>query len=143
MSNDKGKPYKTQPHLTQKTKAQAKKPQPIYAYIYTRYNTTKYATQSPHNTQCHYQCMSHSLLMAQKTFRKPTQPQHKRHVSHTRQLYAPRRNRFANVECFYCMTKGHTSNVCFYRRLHLQLLPLDYFETNQPRPIKVWVQKDM
>ena len=27
--------------------------------------------------------------------------------------------------------------------LHLQLLPSDYFETNQPRPIKVWDQKNV
>ena len=30
------------------------------------------------------------------------------------------------------MTKGHTSNVCYYRKLHLNMLPMDYLETNQP-----------
>ena len=70
--------------------------------------------------------------MTQKSYRKHSLPQYTRHVSHTRNSYSLRRNKFANVEYFYCMTKGHTSNMCFYRRLHLNLLSLDYLETNQP-----------
>ena len=62
--------------------------------------------------------------------------------SNVKYSYASRLNRFVNVKCFYCMTFMHSSNVCYYRRLHLQLLPLDYLETNQPRPLKVWVQKN-
>ena len=61
---------------------------------------------------------------------------------HVKNSYAPRFNKFANVQCFYCMTLGHASNVCYYRKLHLQLFPLDYHETNQLRPFKVWVQKN-
>ena len=85
--------------------------------------------------------MSHT--MTQKSYRNHSQPQHQRHISHTRKSYSPKRNKFTNIECFYCMTKGHRSNVCLYRILHLNLLPLDYLETNQPRLRKVWVQKDV
>ena len=49
MSNDKRKSHKTQPSLVQRGKTQAKRPQPRHAYMYTRYNTPKHATQSPHN----------------------------------------------------------------------------------------------
>ena len=130
--------------------AQARKPQPKYAYIYTRHNYNRHTTQhnahkhiaqTYQNTHCHCQCMSHT--MTQKSYRNHSLPQHTRHVSHTRKAYHPRVNKFANVECFYCMTKGHSSNMCFYRRLHLSFLPLDYLETNQPRPRKVWVQKNV
>ena len=105
----------------------------------TQYNAHKHVAQSYQNTHC--QCMSHT--MTQKSYRNHSSPQHTRHVSHTRKAYHPRVNKFANVKCFYCMTKGHSSNVCFYRKLHLQLPPSDYFETNQPRPRKVWVQKNV
>ena len=103
------------------------------------HNAHKHVAQTYQNTHCHCQCMSHT--MTQKSYRIHPPPQHTRHVSHTRKAFHPRRNKFTNVECFYCMTKGHTSNVCFYRRLHLNLLPLDYLETHKPRPNKVWVQK--
>ena len=76
-------------------------------------------------------------FITQKSYRKHPTPQHTRHVSYTRKVYHPRVNKFANVECFYCMTKGHTSNVCFYKKLHLNMLPLDYLETNQLRPRKL------
>ena len=85
--------------------------------------------------------MSHTIT--KKSYRKHSQPQHQRHVSYTKKAYYSRRNKFANVEYFYCMTKGHSRNVCFYRILHLNLLPFDYLETNKPRPIKVWVQKSI
>ena len=115
--------------------------------MYTRHHNNRHATQ--HNTHkhvaqnahCHYNCMSHS--MTQKSYRKHPLPQNTRHISYTRKAYHPRVNKFANVECFYCMTKGHTSNVCYYRKLHLNMLPMDYLETNQPRPRKVWVQKNV
>ena len=42
VSNDKEKSHKTQPSLTQRGKAQAKRPQPRHAYMYTRYNTPKH-----------------------------------------------------------------------------------------------------
>ena len=101
----------------------------------TQYNAYKHITQTYQNTYYHCQCMSHT--MTQKSYRNHSPPQHTRKACH------PMRNKFANVEYFYCMTKGHTSNVCFYRKLHLQLLPSDYFETNQPRSRKVWVQKNV
>ena len=112
--------------------------------MYTRHNNHKHAKQhiAPKNTaHCHCNCMSHSIT--QKSYRKHPLPQNTRHVPYTRKTYHPRVNKFANVECFYCMTKGHTSNVCYYRKLHLNMLPMDYLETNQPRPRKVWVQKNV
>ena len=136
--------------MTQRGKAQTRAPQPKHAYMYTRhnnhkhvaqYNAHKHVAQTYQNIYCHYKCMSHTIT--QNNFRRHTQPQHQRHVSHTRNLYSLKINKFANVEYFYCMTKGHTSNVFFYRRLHLNLLPLDYLKTNQPRSRKVWVQKNV
>ena len=88
--------------------------------------------QTYQNTHCHYQCMSHT--MTQKSYRHHSPSQNIRRVLYTRKAYHTRVNKFANIEYFYCMTKGHTSNVCFYRKLHLNMLPLDYLETNQPRP---------
>ena len=85
--------------------------------------------------------MSH--IITQKSYRKYPLPQHTMYVLHTRKAYHTKINKFANVKCFYCMIKGHSRNVCFYRKLHLQLLPSNYFETNQPRPRKVWVQKNV
>ena len=76
--------------------------------------------QTYQNTYCHCHCMSHT--MTQKSYRNHSPPQHTRYVSHTKKTYYPRVNKFANVECFYCMTKGHTSNVCYYRKLHLNML---------------------
>ena len=81
--------------------------------------------------------MSHT--MTQKSYKKHSPPLHTRYISHTRKAYHPKGNKFANIEYFYYMTKGHTSNVYFYRKLHLNLLPLDYLKINQPRPRKVWV----
>ena len=106
-----------------------------------------YRISAPRNTayrnsaHYHYNCMSHST--PQKGYRNHPPQQHKRHVSHPRKAFHPRINRLANVEYFYCLTKGHTSNVCYYRKLHLNMLPKDYNVTNQPRPRKVWVQKDV
>ena len=57
--------------------------------------------------------------------------------SNMKYSYVSRSKRFANVKCFYCIILGHTSNIYYYRKLHLQLLPLDYFDANQPRPTKV------
>ena len=150
MSRTKVKPNKAQSFVTQRGRTHTRKPQPKYTYMYTRYNNHKYAAQhnvykhivqTYQNTYFHCQCMSHT--MTQKNYRNHSPPQHIRHVSHTRKAYYPRKNKFANVVCFYCMTKGHTSNICFYRKLHLNMLPLDYLETNQPRPRKVWVQKNV
>ena len=126
MSNNRGRSYKTQPSLTQRVKAQTRTPQHRHAYMYTKYNHNRHATQynahkyvaqTYQNTHCHCQCMSHT--MTQKIYRKYPPPQYTRHVSHTRKAYHPRVNKFANVECFYCMTKCHSSNVCLYRKLHL------------------------
>ena len=75
--------------------------------------------------------------MTHNNTRKHIPQQHHRHISYTRKPYHPRRNKFVNVECFYCMTKGHSNNICLYRKLHLQLLHSDYFETNKPRPINI------
>ena len=130
--------------MTHRGKVHAKNAQPKHAYIYTRQNNHKHARQhiAPKNTAyCHCNCMSHSI--PQKGYRNQPPQQHKRHVPHTRKTFHPRINKFANVECFYCMTKGHTSNVCYYRKLHLNMLPVNYNVTNQPRPKKVWVQKDV
>ena len=96
--------------------------------MYTRHNNHKHVRQ--HNAQknaahCHCQYVSHSVT--QKSYRKHTSPQNTRHVPHIRKACHPR-NKFANVECFYCMKLGHTSNVCFYRRLHLNMLPVNYFD---------------
>ena len=122
--------------------------------MYTRHNDYKHVRQpitnrnsahrnSAHmnSAHCHCDCMSHSI--PQKGYRNHPPQQHKRHVPHTRKAFHPRINKFTNVECFYCMTKGHTSNVCYYRRLHLNMLPVNYNVTNQPRPRKVWVQKNV
>ena len=109
--------------------------------MYTRHNNHKHARQHialKNTAHCHCNCMSHSVT--QKSYGKHTSPKNTRHVPYTRKAYHLR-NKFANVECFYCMTKGQTSNVCFYRKLYLNMLPVDYFETNQPRPRKVWAQK--
>ena len=142
VSNIKAKSNKTQSFMTHRGKAHARNAQPKHAYMYTRHNKHVRQHIAPKNTAYfHYNCMSHSRT--QKSYRKPYVPQNTRHVSYTRKAYHPRVNKFANVECFYCMTKGHSSNVFFYRRLHLNLLPLDYFETNQPRPRKVLVQKNV
>ena len=136
--------------MTQRGKAQTRALQPRHAYMYTRHNHNRHTTQhnahkhiaqTYQNIHCHYHCMSHT--MTHNNAKKHTPQQYQRHVFYTRKLYHHRRNKFTNVECFYCMTKGHSSNVCFYRKLHLQLLPSNYFETNKPRPIKVWVQKNM
>ena len=112
--------------------------------MYTRHNNHKHARQhiAPKNT-AHYHCNCMAHFMTQKSYRKLTTPQNTRHVLHPRKAYHPRINKFANVECFYCMTKGHTRNVCFYTKMHLNMLPLDYLKTNQPRPRKVWVQKNI
>ena len=144
MSNTKAKSNKTQILRTQRGKVHARNAQPKHAYMYTRHNNHKHVRQHiahKNTAHCHCNCMSHSIT--HKRYRKPYVPQNTRHVSYTRKAYHPRVNKFANVECFYCMTKGHTSNVCFYRKLHLNMLPMDYLETNQPRPRKVWVQKDV
>ena len=135
MSNTKVKSNKTQSFMTQRGKDHTKNAQPKYAYMYTRHNNHKHARQhiAPKNTaHCHCNCMSHfrTHSMTQKSYRKHTPPQNTMHVSYTRKAYHPRVNKFANVECFHYMTKGHTSNVCFYRRLGLNLLPSDYLETN-------------
>ena len=124
--------------MTQREKAHTRKAQPKHAYMYTRHNNHKHARQhiAPKNTaHCHCNCMTHSIT--QKNYRKHHIPQNTRYVSYTRKTYHPRRNKFANIKCFYYITKGYSSNVCFYRRLHLKLLPLDYLEANQPRPRKV------
>ena len=150
MSNTKGKSNKTQSFMTQKGRTHTRKPQSKYAYMYTRhnnhkhvdqYNAHKHVAQTYHNTHYHCQCMSHT--MTQKSYRNHSPPQHTRHISHTRNSYSLKRNKFANVECFYCMTKDYTSNVYFYRILYLNMLHLDYLDTNQPRPRKVWVQKNV
>ena len=161
----KAKSNKTQPSRTQRGKVHARNAQPKHAYMYTRHNDHRHIRKpianrnpvyrnTPHwnsahriyarrntahmnSAHCQCNCMSHSRT--QKSHRKHHVPQHIRHVPYTRKAYHPRVNNFANVECFYCMTKGHTSNVCYYRKLHLNMLPMDYFETNQPRPRKVWV----
>ena len=118
--------------------------------MYTRHNHNRHAAQ--HNAhkhvaqtyqKMHFHCQYMSHTMTQKSYRKHSPPQYTRCISHTRKTFHPRRNKFANVKYFYCMIKGHSSNVCFYRKLHLQLLPLDYFEINKPRPIKVWVQNNV
>ena len=144
MSNIKVNSNKTQSLRTQRGKVHARNTQTKHAYMYTRHNNHKHVRQhiAPRNTaHYHCNCMSHSIT--QKSYRKHPPPQHIRHIPHTRKAYHPRVNKFANIECFYCMMKGHTSNVCYYRKLHLNMLPLDYFETNPPRPRKVWVQKNV
>ena len=142
-------------------KIHVKNAQPKHAYMYTRQPTTyrnsahrnpahwnsAHRISAPRNivyrnsAHCHCKCMTYSI--PQKGYRNHPPQQHKRHVSHPRKAFHSRINRLANVECFYCLTKGHTSNVCYYRKLHLNMLPKDYNVTNQPRPRKVWVQKDV
>ena len=148
MSNTKVKFNKTQSFMTQKGRTHTRKAQPKHTYMYTRHYHNRYATQhNAHkhiaqiyqNAQCYCNYITHSMSYSktQKSYRKYHTPQNTKHVSYTRKAYHPRVNKFVNVECFYCMTKGHTSNVCFYRSLHLQFFPLAYIETNQPRPTKV------
>ena len=130
--------------MTQRGKVHTRNTQPKHAYMYTRHNNHKHDRQHialKNNAYCHCNCMSQSIT--QKSYRKQSLPQNTRHVLYTRKAYHPRVNKFANVKCFYCIIKGHTSNVCFYRKLHLNMLPLDYLETNQPGPRKFWVQKNV
>ena len=63
------------------------------------------------------------------------------HLSHNSFSKVGRQNKFSKTKCFYCMKFGHTNNVCYYRKLHLNLLPMDYFESHKSRPNKVCVQK--
>ena len=65
------------------------------------------------------------------------------HLSNDSFSKVGRQNKISKTKCFYCMKFGHTNNVCYYRKLHLNLLPMDYFESHKPRPNKVWVQKVM
>ena len=119
--------------------------QPIANRNSVHWNSAHKISAHMNSTHCHYNCISHfrTHSMTQKSYKKHPPPQNTGHVSYTRKAYHPRVNKFANVECFYYMTKGHTSNVCFYRKLYLNILPLDYLETNQPRPRNVWVQKNV
>ena len=48
VSNNKGRSYKTQPPLTQRGKAQTRAPRHRHAYMYSRYNHNRHATQ--HNS---------------------------------------------------------------------------------------------
>ena len=140
MSNTKAKSNKTQPFMTQRGKDHTRNAQPKHAYMYTRHNHHKHVRQQfAYRNSAHYHCncMSHST--PQKGYRNHPPQQHKRHVPHPRKASHPRINKLANVECFYCMIKGHTSNVCYYRKLYLNMLPVNYNVTNQPRPRKVWV----
>ena len=108
VSNTKVKSNKTQSFMIQRGKIHARNAQPKHAYIYTRHNNHKHARQhiAPKNTvHCHCNCMSHSIT--QKSYKKHPLPQNTRHVPYTRKAYHPRVNKFANVECFYYMTKGH------------------------------------
>ena len=63
------------------------------------------------------------------------------HFKHANFTNLGRQNRFAKFKCFYCMKLGQSNNVCYYRKLHLNLLSMNYFESYKSRPIKVWVQK--
>ena len=114
--------------MAQRSKAQATRLKPKHTFIYTKKHTPKYTTpyHNVHTCEC--------IAYAHFRIHFPS----KRYVQH---FHAKRYNRFANVRCFYYMKLGHTNNVCYYRKLHLHLLPKDYFETNQPRPIKIWIQK--
>lgn len=138
VSNAKAKSNKTQPPLTKRGKVHARNAQPKHAYMYTRHSHHKHVKHpiAPKiSGHCHCNYLSHSIT--QKSYRKHPLSQNRMHVSNHRKAYHPRTNKFANVKCFYCMTKGHTSNVCYYRKLHFNLLPMDYLETNQPRPRKI------
>ena len=107
MLNTKVNSNKTQSFMTQRGKAHTRKAQPKHAYIYTRHNKHVRQYIAPKNTAYfHCNCMSHSRT--QKSYRNHSPPQHTRHVSHIKKTYHPRVNKFANVEWFYCMTKGHT-----------------------------------
>ena len=70
MLNNKGRSHKTQHSLTQRGKAQTKVPQSGHAYMYTRHNHNRYATQhnahkyvaqTYQNTHCHCQCIYHTM----------------------------------------------------------------------------------
>ena len=63
------------------------------------------------------------------------------HHRHYELIRVGEQNRFAKIKCFYCMKFGYTNNMCYYKKLHLNLLPMDYFESHKPRPNKVWIQK--
>ena len=63
VSNNKRRSHKTQPPLTQRGKAQTRTPQYRHAYMNTRYNYNRHATQynshkhvaqTYQNTCCHY-----------------------------------------------------------------------------------------
>ena len=76
VSNNKGRSHKTQSPLTQRGKAQNRAPQHRHAYMYTKHNHNrhatqhnayKYVTQTYQNAHYHCQCMSHN--MTQKSYR--------------------------------------------------------------------------
>ena len=46
-------------------------------------------------------------------------------------------NRFVKIRCLYYIELGYTKNVCYYKKFYLNLLPLDYVDTNQPRPTNI------
>ena len=116
------KSFKTYPPMAQRSKAQAKRPQPKHAFMYTKKHTPKHVT--PHHNMHTYECMAYAHFRTRFPSRRYVQ-----HF-HAKSAYALRHNRFANVRYLYYMRLGHTSNVCYYRILHLNLLPKGYFKTN-------------
>ena len=99
--------------------------------MYIKKHTPKHTT--PHHNVHTCECMVYVHFRTHFASR--------RYVQHFygKSTYIQRYIRFTNVKYFYCMRLGYTSNVYYYRKLHLNILPKDYFETNQPTPIKVWV----
>ena len=63
------------------------------------------------------------------------------HHNYAKLAYVGGQNRSTKIKCFYWMKFENTNNVYYYRQLHLNILPIDYFKSHKPRPIKVWVQK--
>ena len=134
--------------VAQRSQAKGKRPQSRHAYMYARRHTPR--TNFRHQKQ--YACECNNHMNAE--FYAPRMYMHMPHLKMSSRnvrtnLYkrnnashAHGRNRFTNVRCFYRMTLGHTSNVCYYKKLHMNLLSKDFGDVNQPRPLKVWVQKN-
>ena len=63
MSNNKGRSHKTQPLLTHRGKAQTRAPQHRHAYMYTRHNHNKHATQHININMLHKPIKIHIVIV--------------------------------------------------------------------------------
>ena len=77
---------------------------------------------------CDYEIHTHHrTFMSRKT---------NNHHRHDKLIRVGKQNRFAKIRCFYYMKLGHTNNVCYYIKFHLNLIPKDYFEIKKLDQLK-------